>query len=267
MENPPIPPPRPEGSESPPPLFQPSAPPAIPPEPPPGRSIGLGPLVAIGLGVALVVGVTVGFLIASKSSVDDPVVVGSPGAIPSSWGTYNIPAEGFRLGLPPGWKDLPAGEVDSAMAELRKDNAELADLIESQLAGPLSTLIRFFAFDANSPTLAEQFATNANVVVEPLPVGIDFKQYLDANLRQLGKVPGVTILSQDENVTLPAGRAALIKSTFTLNSPQGPRPISVSQYLMLKGTRGFILSLTTLPSHEASYRSTFEQIAQTFAPL
>jgi hypothetical protein len=37
--------------------------------------------------------------------------------------------------------------------------------------------------------------------------------------------------------------------------------------LVLKSNRGFILSLTTTPSHESTYRSVFEEIAKTFQTL
>lgn len=239
----------------------------LPPPPAPFAPVKgarLSPIVAIILGVALLGGgATAVFLL--RSNGDEGTRVGS-GAIPAGWTTHDLTSEGFRLGLPPEWQEVSPGDVDSSLAELRRDNPDLAELLEGQLAGSLSELVRFFAFDTHSPTLAEEFATNVNVVVEPLPAGVDFPQYLDANLSQLRQVPGVTVALDDDNVALPGGRAAVIKSVFTLNSPTGPRAIAVTQYLLLAGSRGFILSMTTTPEHEPTYGSVWEQIAKTFTP-
>jgi hypothetical protein len=236
-----------------PPAFEEGAP------PPPGSKRVL----AIILGVALVGGAIGGVLLVR--SKDDPGT-GSRALIPAGWTTHTNRSDGFRLGLPPGWKPVSSGTVDSALESMREQNEELARAIEQQVSGSLSDLVRFFAFDTRSPTFDEEFATNVNVVVEPLPAGVDFEAYLTANLRQLRGVPGVTV-SDEQAVDLPGGPAALIKSRFTLNTPAGMREIAVTQYLMLKGNRGFILSETTTPKHEATYASMFEAIARTFQPF
>lgn len=236
----------------------------MPPIPGPSPA-GPKRVLAIVLGFALLGGVVGGVLLV-RSRGDSGKKVGQV-RIPEGWSSHTLTTEGFAIGLPPGWRALPAGEVDSALEAIRADNAELAELVESQIAGSLSSLVRFFALDVDSPTLAEDFATNANVVVEPLPEGLTFEQYVEANLTQLRKVPGVTISEENPSVDLPSGRAARIRSTFTLNSPSGPRQIAVTQFLVLKENRGFILSLTTTPSHEPTYRSVFEEIAKTFQPL
>lgn len=235
--------------------------PGFPPDHPRGRSR----YVPIVIGVGLVAGVLVGFLLARGG--DEKTGATGPASVPAGWSTHTLEADGFKLALPPKWQRIEPGEVDSALDELRADNPEIAELIQSQLAGSLSSLVRFFAFDTESPTLAEEFATNVNVVVEPLPTDVEFDQYLEANLSQLRQLPGVTVALENGNLSLPGGRAALIKSVFTLNSPSGPRQIDVTQYLFLKDRRGFILSMTTTPGHAATYKSPFEQIARTFQTL
>ncbi|MGH2786247.1 MAG: hypothetical protein ACRDJ1_13380 [Actinomycetota bacterium] len=242
-------------------------------EPPPPVPLGdpaPGPTrpsraVMVVIGVGLIAGVLTGVVLARRGNDDNGAT--GPVSIPSGWTAQTLSADGFKLGLPPGWKQIAPGEVDSALEELRGENPEIAELIESQLAGSLSNLVRFFAFDTRSPTLSEEFATNVNVVVEQLQVDVEFAQYLEANLSQLRQLPGVSVSLDDGNLSLPGGRAALIKSQFTLNAPSGPREIDVTQYLMLKGRRGFILSMTTTPAHAATYESLFEQIARTFQPL
>lgn len=237
-------------------------PPEAPAAPYPPPSGGPNRVALIVIGVALIAGVGVGVLLARRG--DD-----KPGAVtvPAGWTTRDTD-DGFRIAIPPKWQELPPGDVEPALEEVRADNPELAELIENQLAGSLSDLVRYFAFDPESPSLAEGFATNVNVVVEgPLPSGIDFEQYLQANLTQLRQVPGVTVDIKDRSLSLPGGRSAWIVSRFTLNSPAGARQIDVNQYVFLKGNRGFILSMTTTPAHTATYASVFTQIARSFELL
>jgi hypothetical protein len=230
----------------------------------PVKGTRLNPVVAIILGVALLGGAAAAVLLLRSN--DDEKKAGSA-SIPAGWTAHELTADGFRLGLPTGWQTVAAGEVDASLETLRQDNPELAEMIEGQVSGSLNELVRFFAFDTRSPTLADEFATNINVVVEPLPAGIDFAQYLDANLSQLRQVPTVTVNLEDDNIALPGGRAALIDSVFTLNSPSGGQQIAVRQYLFLKDGRGFILSMTTTPEHASTYKPLWEQIAKTFEPL
>jgi hypothetical protein len=229
-----------------------------------GRRVN--PVLLIVLGVALLAGAPAAFLILRSGDDGEPTKVGSA-VLPAGWTAHEVTADGFRLGLPPEWQKVAPGEVDASLETLRKDNPELAEMVEGQVEGSLNELVRFFAFDTRSPTLAQEFATNINVVVEPLPSGIDFAQYLEANLSQLRQVPTVTVSLDDDDLALPGGRAALISSLFTLNSPSGGQEIAVRQYLFLNGGRGFILSMTTTPGHAATYKPLWEQIAKTFEPL
>ena len=229
-----------------------------------GRRVN--PVVLIVLGLVLLIGAPAAFLILRSGDDGTATKVGSA-VLPAGWTAHEVAADRFRLGLPPGWQKVAPGEVDASLETLRKDNPELAEMIEGQVAGSLNELVRFFAFDTRSPTLAQEFATNINVVVEPLPGGIDFEQYLDANLSQLRQVPTVTVDLEDDDLALPGGRAALINSRFSLNSPSGAQEIAVRQYLFLKGGRGFILSMTTTPAHAATYEPVWEQIAKTFETL
>jgi len=223
--------------------------------------------VAIVIGLALVAGAATGVFLAGRNKSKEsknPITT----TIPAGWTTYTKGADGFRLGLPKAWDDIEPGEVDDALKGLHEDNPELADLIEQQVSGSLSDLVRFFALDGESPTLAQGFATNVNVVVEPdLPGGLSFATYVNANLANLRKVPGVDIQREDREVALAGGTAALIKSHLTLNTPAGPQVVSVTQYIWLDDGRGLILSMTTTPEHEATYATLFEQIANTFQAL
>ena len=238
-------------------------PPPVPAAPdPPASGGGPNRVALIVIGVALIAGVGVGVFLARGGDEKKGAVT-----VPAGWTTRNT-NDGFRISIPPKWRELPPGDVEPALEEVRADNPKLAELIENQLAGSLSDLVRYFAFDPESPSLAEGFATNVNVVVEgPLPSGIGFEQYLQANLTQLRQVPGVNVRIEDDSLSLPGGRSAWIVSRFTLNSPAGARQIDVNQYVFLKGNRGFIVSMTTTPAHTETYATVFAQIARTFELL
>jgi len=176
-----------------------------------------------------------------------------------------VKAAGFNLGLPPGWRSVSTTNVDTAFNELKGANPELAAMVRDQLGSSLSRLIKLLAFDVNSPTLAEEFATNLNVIAAPLEDGVTFDQFLEQDVTQIGGVHGITKGAIDtQRLTLPAGESALIHAQLTLNGPGGPQLTSISQYLLLRGSIGYILSFTTLPSNLAAYAPLFDEIARTF---
>ena len=173
----------------------------------PVKRTRVNPAVLIALGAVLLIGAPAALLILRSGDDGAATRVGSA-ALPAGWTAHEVAADGFRLGLPPQWQKVAPGEVGASLETLRKDNPELAEMIEGQVAGSLNELVRFFAFDTRSPTLAQEFATNINVVVEPLPSGTDFERYLEANLSQLRRVPTVTVSLDDDDLALPGGRAA-----------------------------------------------------------
>jgi len=183
----------------------------------------------------------------------------------SGWTRHTVKAAGFNLGLPPGWRSVSTTNVDTAFDELKGANPELAAMVRDQLGSSLSRLIKLLAFDVNSPTLAEEFATNLNVIAAPLEDGVTFDQFLEQDVTQIGGVHGITKGAIDtQRLTLPAGESALIHAQLTLNGPGGPQLTSISQYLLLRGSIGYILSFTTLPSNLAAYAPLFDEIARTF---
>lgn len=241
-----------------------------PPLPPPAadRPAGRRPLLIVVLVLALLVGAGVGIGIGLRNaSNEDASKLPPPSPVPAGWALKRVGAEGFGVALPPNWQDVPTSSADEALKELREANPAIASMVEGQLGGTLSAFIKLLAFDLESPTLAEQFVTNMNVVVAPVPAGIRFEDFVEANLSQLRSVPGLAGEVETRTVTVPAGQAAVVRSRLTLQGPGGETIAAITQYLLVRETRGYILSFSTTPTHEASYTETFTRIANTFRYL
>jgi hypothetical protein len=246
-------------------------PPSLPPEPPSPDAHGLpteppaSPSRRVTPAIGAVVALAIGALIAV------PILLlrsGSDGAssadLKAGWKREAPAGQGFSVGLPPGWNSVSTKSADDAFNSLKAANPDLANLVKDQLGQSLSSLIKLLAFDVQSPTLAQQFATNMNVVVAPTGTGVSFEAFLQANLAQLRQTPGLGSTLRSENVGLQAGRSAKVTSQLTVNAPGGQQTVAITQYLLVNASRGYIISFSTLPSHVGSYTTLFQEIAETF---
>lgn len=238
-------------------------PPTLPgPEAPPARrSRGL----VLGLVLALAAGAGVGIGLGLRGgSSDDAARLPAASPLPAGWELKTLRAEGFAVGLPPSWQDVPTSSADEALRGLREANPAIAALVENQLGGTVSEFIKLLAFDLESPTLTEEFVTNMNVVVAPVPDGVGFEQFVEANLDQLRTVPGLAGDIERGSANLPSGEAAIVRSRLTLQSPGGEKVAAITQYLLVRGARGYIVSFSTTPTHDREYAKTFLAIMDSF---
>jgi hypothetical protein len=244
-----------EFEQQPPPLPETGSPPAFPvPGPaavPPRRA---GAIVAA-IAVIVIGGLGATLLVRSLTSKDTAKL--EPG-----WKRVAVAAEGFNLGIPPGWKSVSTTSANQAFDALKSANPALANLVKDQLGGNLGSLIKMLAFDTKSPTLKQQFATNMNVVVAPA-AGVDIDTFLAQNIGQLRQTPGLANI-ESRRFELPAGPAGLVTSRLTVNAPGGAQQVAITQYLVVSGTKGYILSFSTLPTSMPAYVDQFQQIAETF---
>lgn len=228
--------------------------PGLPGEPLPtrGRRVAVGVIIVAALAIAALVAVP---LLLLNSGGD------SKSSVRSGWTREAPGGQGFSVDLPPNWKSVSTKSADDAFNSLKAANPELANLVRDQLGASLGSLIKLLAFDVRSPTLSQQFATNLNVVVAPAG-GASFDEFLDLNVSQLRRTPGLGSL-REEKVGLPAGQSGKVTSQLTLNAPGGQQTVAITQYLLLNEGRGYIISFSTLPSHVGSYSSLFQEIAET----
>ena len=131
-------------------------------------------LIAIVAAIVVAIAAVGGTLLLLRSGGDKSKL--DPG-----WKRVAAEAEGFSVGMPPAWKAVSTTDADKAFEALQSANPQLANLVKDQLGGSLSSLIKLLAFDTKSPTLAQQFATNMNVVVAPA-AGVPIETFLEQNL-------------------------------------------------------------------------------------
>jgi hypothetical protein len=172
--------------------------------------------------------------------------------------TYAVPGTAIRLSLPAPWKVVDAAHVlgSAEIAKLEQENPELGPALAA--ANQPTSPVKFFAFD---PLTHRQFATNANVIVAPIPAGLTFDTYASALAAEIGTLSSVSRLVTSR-VTLPAGRA--LRLSYRLRFTAGNRTIQVAtlQYAFLHGAQGVVFTYTTLPQLQQAYAASFAASAR-----
>ena len=179
------------------------------------------------------------------------VASGTALAARAEYRRHSVPNQGVSLSLPGSWKTISAKEATrlagSDLDAFVNAHPELAGVV-AQL-GQKNSPLKFFAFD---PVPLRNFATNANVVVSPLPGGISFARFHRAIVQEVKTLP-MTGLAHSE-VRLPGGRA--VRLTYRLHLTVGGKPLTVAttQYAFPRRARSVVATYTTLPEAIRAYR-------------
>jgi len=174
---------------------------------------------------------------------------------------YEVGSAHFEIAVPQAWKAADAervvasDEFEAAVAEAPTLKPYLDALREPQ------GLLKFVAFD---PNVRKGFATNANVVVEPLAAGMTAEKYERTTLEQLELVPVVLGEIEHEKVELPAGDALKIRYRLKLAAAGGTKVVSTLQYVVVAARAAYILTYSALPELAGEYAQTFADSAEGF---
>ena len=166
--------------------------------------------------------------------------------------TYRVPAAALRFGLPGTWRQIDSRTLlsDVRLAELIRSNPSLSGVF-AQLTQPNSPL-KFFAFD---PNIRNGFASNANVTFTRLPFAMSQTEFLRQSVAAFA---GYDIRHESfGTVKLPGGTAVQATYQFHLGTPSGKIWVSIRQYSFKRGLLNTVVTYTTLPAYEKSYRPTF----------
>jgi hypothetical protein len=167
--------------------------------------------------------------------------------------------EGFSIALPKAWRSVDAQQVLSGgLKEFRKANPQLGGELEA-LARPNSP-IKLVAVD---PKLEGGFATNLNVLVTPIPSGIEFDEWTSVQVAEIKKIATVKGLKRDETQLRP-GRALHLTYRVSFKRPSGSFVAFVHQYMVKNDGLLYVLTYSTRPSSEPKYRQTFADSARSF---
>jgi hypothetical protein len=168
---------------------------------------------------------------------------------------YEVSSAGFSIAVPKDWRTASADEAftEDRLREMEAENPQLAPLLDA-LEGP-DSLVKLVAFD---PDVEGEFATNLNVLVEPVTVDITREQYFDATVSNVKKQLGADV--EQERVDLPAGEA--LHLDYEQSTSVGE--IATVQYVLFEDETGYVLTYTTLPRRLAERAEEFERSARSF---
>ena len=205
--------------------------------------------------VSIVAVVLFGTLACSGSDESTQTAAQKSGSA-NGYSTYSIESQGLSIAVPDSWNTASADELldDQSLEELREKSPALGEAVE-QLGDPNAT-IKFVAFD---PAVSNNFATNLNVAVIPLPDNVTERDFFYANLAQIKDATGKS--RAKEEVDLPAGHALHIK--WVLPGLDGA-PVA-DQYLLFAPGRAYVLTYAALSARVDEYAEVFQESAQTFS--
>jgi hypothetical protein len=178
------------------------------------------------------------------------------------WPLYEVPAEGFALALPPGWRrfDMDPKTFEASFNGVLAQNPQFGAMA-GNLRQQMASGVKFFGLD--EATLGTGFATNVNVVRVPLPPAGGLDAAVADSVKQLESLPNVVKPVARER--LPAGGRERLRFRMTMNAAAGrSATVVVTQYLAVRDKDGYALTLTTLAEQEAKYAATFEKVGQSF---
>jgi hypothetical protein len=182
-------------------------------------------------------------------------------ATPGGYRTHTVPGYGISLSLPSSWRAVDSHHVLTAaqVQALAKDNPELVGALSA--IRNRSSPIKFFAFD---PIPTRRFATNVNVVVEPVAVKIGFDDYAKALVAELSSLSSISGL-RATRTRLPAGEAVRVSYRLRFRANGRTFTTATLQYAFLRAMRSIVFTYTTLPELQPLYASVFARSATSIA--
>jgi hypothetical protein len=174
--------------------------------------------------------------------------------------TYEVRSAGFSVGVPNEWRTASADEAltEDQIREMKNEDPEFAPLLDA-LEEPDSP-IRLVAYD---PEAEDGFATNLNVLVEPVTVEITREEYFRATVANVRQQLGAEV--DERRLALPAGEA--LQLTYEQPREEGGSAVATVQYILFENDTGYVLTYVTLPPGLAERTEQFERSARSFGLL
>lgn len=210
----------------------------------------------------------------APSTTVTPQVTSTPRASASASADDGAPAgwtrahgEGFSIAVPEAWQPLSAADLaDSGIFDtMREANPDAAAVLDQAQTALETGQLALFAFDPGQRTTETGFAANLNIIPVTDVGGGDLQDAADqmSQVIQL-QIPVIGEIATD-TTTLPAGEAAVIAYQWTVGLPSGESvDVAVTQYLVVTGDDGYILTMTGIGEDSAADAARWEQMAGTF---
>ena len=172
---------------------------------------------------------------------------------------YTDADDEFAITLPAGWLAIAEanGPIQENLTLLAKENAQVAALMEGQLSTMSDIPVSLIAFDLSFASLNTGFATNVNVMKQPVPAGIPLNFVVQLNSDQLKTILGLTDVAESSTRSLSAGEAVVLD--YELNADAIAR-----QYYLLHAQSLYIVTFTGSTSLGDSAGALFDEMMQSF---
>ena len=157
-------------------------------------------------------------------------------------------------------------DLKPAIAALKKNNPQMANLLESR-QGQIATVgVKYYAVDTGPNSSASGLITSSNLIHESVTQVYTLDYYAGMSIKQLEDA--TTMVSKPINhrrLQFPAGEAEEVRYLLNMvNESKQTIKLSTIQYLFLNGKETYTLTFSVSTSLEARYLPAFEKIARTF---
>ncbi len=174
------------------------------------------------------------------------------------WTEYELAADGLALALPASWHTV---NVDAPVPTPER-------LVQgAREPGPASAVrdpdpeMRFYAFDLASVGGEDAFMTNLNILHYHLAGATTLAEFGAGNVRELGRMAQLIAPLQQAMVALPAGPALRLRYGLAVEG-EGGHTLSLTQFLLVRGQEGYVLTFATTPPQLEAYTPVFERIGR-----
>jgi hypothetical protein len=107
---------------------------------------------------------------------------------------------------------------------------------------------------------ADQFRENVNVVVEPLPEGMDLNGYFNANIPKLSSVVRDFQQNETGSAIINNNRAEWLIYTGSI----GTITLKAKQYYLVNDKKGYVITCSATPATYDAYNSIFDTVVNSF---
>jgi hypothetical protein len=206
-----------------------------------------------------------GASIASLPAV--PVPTEAP--LEEGWTRHVQVEDGFSIALAPYWDeiDLDPSLLEDTLEFLKESNPKMGKLLSKQVTSLVASGVKFWAIDQVSNVEITGFATNLNIIAQPLPNATSLDEFVTETISQLDQIKQMLAgRVTHQRVTLSSGDAEKIVYHMRISVPGVSEAIqtTTTQYVVVDGTKAYILTFSALDAESDKYTSTFAKMAKTF---
>jgi hypothetical protein len=178
------------------------------------------------------------------------------------WQRYANSADGYSLALPPGWQAVP---LDQASLERYAQQSGSAEALMAQRLAVRAQERRATGagiWAALAPDPAPEGVTSLNIVRQPLGQEMAVDSFARASMDSLKHSGNAPLALRQTKIKLPSGQALRVEMTYRLDPEQKGSALHVTQFYLVKGTNGYVVTAVTRASQAAANAPVFDGVMQ-----